>query len=157
MNPFTEFPGNAFLLGAIESCAKPYIGFSPDQRLDWLGDHLESLADNPSDFSALIERAWRAYLEHHRGLIGTALETGKDSPSWWIEHMAGLEKTIKKQIDAGDPVPLEYASLPPSVAAEALRVDVLRFSALLRAWPDIRCAARTLGKRLIEDPGWMSP
>ncbi len=157
MNPFAKFPGNAFLLGAIESCAKPYIGFSPDQRLDWLGDYFESIAGSSSDFSALVEQAWRAYLEHHRELVDTALETQKDSPRWWVRHMIGLGKTLKKQVDVGGPIPLEYASLQPAAAVEALRIDVSRFSELLRAWPDIRRAARVFSDRLVADPGWMSP
>jgi len=93
-DPCAEFPGNAFLLGAIESCAKPYIGFSPDQRLDWLGEYFESLAGSPSEFAAVVEQAWRAYVDHHHRLVRAALQEIAATPDLARDLVEVVSKSL---------------------------------------------------------------
>jgi hypothetical protein len=156
-DPCGDFPGNAFLLGAIDSCPIPYIGFNPDERLDWLGGYLAGASNNGPKFSSLVTQAWRSYLNHHLLQVETSLNRHSDSPEWWQQTMQEIQERLKDQLNSASPVPVEHASLDGDEAIEALRLDVIKFSHLLQVWPSIRKAGDEFSERILNDGEWLKP
>lgn len=157
LDPCARFPGNAFLLGLLGLAMPPIAVQGADARLAALGRQLAHAASEPARFAGLVETAWRAYLEHHRTLVRTAVASRTAYPAWWHDSMRIIQERLERGLSRADDVPLEYATLIGAPAIDALRSDVQRFAGVLAAWPALRGAAATLAARVAEDPAWLRP
>lgn len=156
LDPCRSFPGNAFMLGLLSTWpGNPRAG--DEERLLELARHLAFLAESPVRFAELLRGAWRAYLQHHHGLVSRALAGLTNRPHWWQVNMKRILARLEEQLRDERAVPLEYATHEGAVAAEALRRDLALFAALMQAWPPIRRAAAQLSARLRDDPDWLRP
>lgn len=143
-DPCARFPANALLLGLL-GLAPPPAATDPDVRLAAMARHLADAAGSAPRFRALAEGAWRAYLIHHRNLAATALGTRTGYPAWWHETLAAVQADLDRRLAAPADVPLDYAGRLGPDALEAQRLDLLRYAALLEAWPALRAAAAGMG------------
>jgi hypothetical protein len=157
LDPCARFPGNAFLLGLLGLAMPPIAVQGADARLAALGRQLAHAASEPARFAGLVETAWRAYLDHHRSLVVTAVASRTAYPAWWHDSMRIIQERLERGLSRADDVPLEYATLIGAPAIDALRSDVQRFAGVLAAWPALRGAAATLAARVAEDPAWLRP
>lgn len=153
LDPCRFFHGNAFLLGVLSTCPPPDARLGADERLAHMGRHLAFVAQSAPRFDELLHGAWRAYLQHHRGLVARSLASEGDRPQWWYSSLRGIQRRLEEQLAAGGEVPLEYASRMGAPAAVAMRPDLARFGQLLQAWPAVRRAGRQLAERLGAEQG----
>lgn len=157
LDPCATFDGNALLLGLLDVCRPSASASDADQRLALVGRELAERARDPSGFASLVQAAWRTYLTQHRNIVASVLDSRPEHPVAWRENMAIAAARLDAQLSEAGRVPLSYASLTGAAAVDALRFDLLKFAALLQAWPALRAGAeRTFGP-LRADTTWLRP
>lgn len=158
LDPCRIFPGNALLLGLIDSHGV-HNGLLPeaDSRLAELGRHLGDLARTPQRFAAVVMEAWRAYLHHHRSLVLQSVAERPGYPQWWHRAMAEILRRLDQNYAQPDNVPLEYATLLGEPGIAAMRLDVCKFADLLQVWPAMRASADELADRWAADEAILRP
>lgn len=143
---------NYFLVDFLARCEDELFAGTPQARLAAVAARLEDLAAaTDRDLLRMLSEYLQAtYSGQIRRLQTAAEAAGPKAPIYWTADLQAVIKANAKALLYDGPPRLAGwpADLDAGGCAARLRRDLSRFSAMMRAWPEIWQAAATMGNRL---------
>jgi hypothetical protein len=143
---------NYFLVDFLARCEDDLFAATPQARLNSAAARLEDLAAaTDRELLRMLGDYLRATSSGHvQRLQSVAEAAGPNAPVYWMADLQAVIKANAKAMLYDGPPRLAGwpAELDASACARRLRGDLSRFAAMMRAWPEIWQAARSLGDRL---------